>query len=232
MGSSNPPLVQGKLRLYSMRFCPYAQRVHLVLDAKNIPYDVVNVHLGDKPDFLFEKNPLGKVPVLETEDGRCLYESLIVADYLDEQFPDRPLHSGDPAQKAQDRICLELFSKAIPLAYKVYGNADLEAFAPLMDELDVFEKELATRGTAFYAGAEPGMLDLMLWPWCQRVEMQRHLEGPQFELPQERFPRLTAWLQAMIAHEAVQLSYIPPQSYAKFISTKRAGAIDYDVLLQ
>jgi hypothetical protein len=35
-GSTNPPLSKGKLRLYSMRFCPYAQRVHLVLDAKKI----------------------------------------------------------------------------------------------------------------------------------------------------------------------------------------------------
>jgi hypothetical protein len=35
-GSTNLPLVKGKLRLYSMWFCPYAQRAHLVLDAKKI----------------------------------------------------------------------------------------------------------------------------------------------------------------------------------------------------
>jgi len=36
-GSRIPPLSKGKLRLYSMRFDPYSQRVHLVLDAKKIP---------------------------------------------------------------------------------------------------------------------------------------------------------------------------------------------------
>lgn len=36
-GSILPALVPGKIRLYSMRFCPYAQRIHLVLDAKQIP---------------------------------------------------------------------------------------------------------------------------------------------------------------------------------------------------
>lgn len=36
-GSRMPPLSKGKLRLYSMRFDPYSQRVHLVLDAKKIP---------------------------------------------------------------------------------------------------------------------------------------------------------------------------------------------------
>lgn len=37
LGSAEPPLCAGKLRLYGMRFCPYDQRVHLVLIAKNIP---------------------------------------------------------------------------------------------------------------------------------------------------------------------------------------------------
>ena len=37
-GSEFPPLKPGILRLYSMRFCPYSQRVRLVLEAKNIKY--------------------------------------------------------------------------------------------------------------------------------------------------------------------------------------------------
>lgn len=36
-GSQLPPLRPGKLRLYSMVFCPFAQRSRLVLAAKNIP---------------------------------------------------------------------------------------------------------------------------------------------------------------------------------------------------
>jgi glutathione S-transferase len=38
VGSIFPPLKKGLLRLYSMRFCPYSQRVRLVLNAKNIQY--------------------------------------------------------------------------------------------------------------------------------------------------------------------------------------------------
>ena len=36
-GSQFPPLKEGVLRIYSMVFCPYALRVRLVLEAKNIP---------------------------------------------------------------------------------------------------------------------------------------------------------------------------------------------------
>jgi hypothetical protein len=36
IGNEFPPLTPGMLRLYSMRFCPYSQRVRLVLEAKKI----------------------------------------------------------------------------------------------------------------------------------------------------------------------------------------------------
>ena len=36
-GSAYPPLEKGVLRLYSMKYCPYAERARLVLAAKNIP---------------------------------------------------------------------------------------------------------------------------------------------------------------------------------------------------
>jgi glutathione S-transferase len=58
------------------------------------------------------KNPLGKVPTLETESGDYIYESLIVADYLDEKYPETPLHSRDPMQKAKDRILIDHFPSA------------------------------------------------------------------------------------------------------------------------
>jgi len=74
-------------------------------------YDVVNIKLSDKPDWYFERNPLGKVPAIETESGDCLYESLIISDYLDEKYPERPLQPKDPMQKAKDKILLEHFSR-------------------------------------------------------------------------------------------------------------------------
>jgi len=42
------------------RFCPYAQRTVLVLNAKGVDYQIINCTLMDKPDWLFTFNPLGR----------------------------------------------------------------------------------------------------------------------------------------------------------------------------
>lgn len=77
-------------------------------------FDIVNVNLTNKPEWLFEKNAEGKVPVLETNDGKILSESLIVADYIDEAYPSqRKLHPTDPYQKAQNRILLEKYGSSV-----------------------------------------------------------------------------------------------------------------------
>lgn len=104
-----------------MRFCPYAQRAHLVLDAKKIPYHTAYINLKEKPEWLTQKSPLGKVPALELPSvkGDPLIESLIIADYLDEQYPQNPLNSKDPLQRARDKILVERFNGFITPFYRL-----------------------------------------------------------------------------------------------------------------
>jgi len=72
---------------------------------------VVNINLYSKPDWYYDKSPYGKVPALELENGEVLYESLIIADYLDEKYRAHVLHSTDPLQKAKDRLLIEEFNR-------------------------------------------------------------------------------------------------------------------------
>ena len=48
-----------------------------MLAAKKIPYECVNINLKDKPDWFFDLNPGGKVPVIEQPDGTVIYESAV-----------------------------------------------------------------------------------------------------------------------------------------------------------
>merc|ERR1719154_722994 len=84
-----PALVEGSLRVYNMRYCPYAERALLALVHKQVTFDVVNINLVKKPDwFLKLARPAGaKVPVLQRADGSSLGESLMAMEYIDAAYP-------------------------------------------------------------------------------------------------------------------------------------------------
>lgn len=56
-----PPRQEGLLRLYSMQFCPYAHRARLVLKAKGVPHDIVNINLAEKPEWYLNIHPEGTI---------------------------------------------------------------------------------------------------------------------------------------------------------------------------
>lgn len=193
-----------------MRFCPYAQRIHLVLDAKKIPYHTVNIDLIQKPEWLTKYSPLGKVPALglpSEPNTPYIFESLVVADYLDEKFPQRQLYPTDPLAKAQDRLWIERFNDIIKSFYRAAvsgpeGKPTPGSLTELASGLDLFETELQRRGTVFFGGARPGMLDYMIWPWCERITLLKHLVGDQYEMDKERYPKLVRffWLSNIISY--------------------------------
>ncbi|KAG7163320.1 pyrimidodiazepine synthase-like [Homarus americanus] len=234
-GSKCPPLQAGVYRCYSMRFCPYAQRLLLVLAVKNIKHDVVNVNLKKKPEFLLEKNPQGKVPTLE-KDGEIVYESMVTCEYLNEVHPDPPLYPSDPLKKAQDRMLIELWSKVSSATYKTYfANGDQQVLKQASEDIkagvDLFEAELSKRNTKFYAGDKPGMLDYMIWPWAERLPVAQELIGDADLLSQDRFPKMLSWMSIMKEDPAVKTTYISPEGHLKYLKTRDGGCPDYDIEL-
>ncbi|KFB50408.1 glutathione S-transferase omega class 1 [Anopheles sinensis] len=237
-GSTAPVLPDdGKLVLYSMRFCPYAQRVHLMLDAKKIPYHTVYINLSEKPEWYFEKNPLGKVPALQVpgKEGVTLYESLVLADYIEEAYSaqQRKLYPIDPFRKAQDRILIERFNGVITAYYRILFSTDgipPGAITEFGIALDVFEKELKSRGTAYFGGDKPGMIDYMIWPWCERVDLLKFALGDKYELDKERFGKLLQWRDLMEKDEAVKQSFISTENHTKFLQSRKNGENNYDIL--
>src|SRR3954453_8716271 len=73
-------------------------------------YETVEVDLDDRPAWIYEKNPLGRVPVLE-EDTFVLAESAVIDEYLDERYPDPPLWPADPGERALGRLLVFRFDE-------------------------------------------------------------------------------------------------------------------------
>jgi glutathione S-transferase len=83
-----------------------SRRVRLCLAEKGLEFEGVLVDLArmeqHSPDYL-KKNPNGVIPLLVLEDGRSLYESGTICEYLDETFPDPPLRPADAYGRAEMR---------------------------------------------------------------------------------------------------------------------------------
>nr|CAD7452182.1 unnamed protein product [Timema tahoe] len=149
-GSAQPPLEPGKVRLYGFEYSPYVQRVHMVLIAKNIPYDVKNIDLKNKPDWFLKLNPAGKVPVLDTGD-KVLTESLEIVVFLDKNYPGTTLRNTDPEKSAKDKEIVEKFEGLRKELSEAIKNKDYKS-AETIAILSLFQSELEKRGTTFLAG--------------------------------------------------------------------------------
>jgi glutathione S-transferase len=71
------------MKLFGSPGSPFARKVRIVLAEKNIPHEYI-VARGSAPGSPVPQfNPLGKVPTLVLDDGRGLYDSPVIVEYLD-----------------------------------------------------------------------------------------------------------------------------------------------------
>jgi glutathione S-transferase len=66
---------------------PYARKVRIVALEKHIDIELQEVVLSDPNNPVSQYNPLGKVPVLILEGNECIYDSTVIAEYLDHRTP-------------------------------------------------------------------------------------------------------------------------------------------------
>jgi glutathione S-transferase len=93
------------LKLYDSPECPFCQKTRIVLAEKDLTYETVPVDLqaGDqkRPEFL-KLNPFGKVPVM-IDDEVIVYDSTIINEYLEDEYPHPQLMPADSAARARVR---------------------------------------------------------------------------------------------------------------------------------
>jgi maleylpyruvate isomerase len=109
------------VKLHSYWRSGSAWRVRIALAVKNLPCELVPVHLvrdgGDqhRPEFL-ARNPLAQVPVLEVETASGVFrltQSMAILEYLEEEHPTPPLLPRAPQARARARQLAELINSGI-----------------------------------------------------------------------------------------------------------------------
>lgn len=94
------------VKLYTYYRSSASFRVRIALNMKALDCDAIPVHLaqGAQHDAQFRAiNPQGLVPVLETDEGDVLSQSLAIVEYLNERYPEPSLLPADPIGRATVR---------------------------------------------------------------------------------------------------------------------------------
>ncbi|WP_432724106.1 glutathione S-transferase [Jeongeupia wiesaeckerbachi] len=86
------------MKLISSLTSPFGRKVRIVLAEKHIDYQLVEDSPHDPDNQIAAQNPLGKVPVLLLDDGKPLYDSSVIVDYLDQISPVGKLIPADHRQ--------------------------------------------------------------------------------------------------------------------------------------
>jgi len=171
------------ITLYDADRCPYCARVRIMLAEKGIEYETVEVDLDDRPAWIYEKNPLGRVPVLE-EDTFLLAESAVIDEYLDERYPEPSLGPADAAERALGRMLVFRFDELSKPYYALRRGDDGAA-----ERLDAALGTLAglLQRQPFLSGREFGLADVAYVPWILRAR-------DRMDVDLERFPALSEWV--------------------------------------
>lgn len=195
------------LHLISHHLCPYVQRAVIVLSEKGIPHRRTYIDLADKPEWFRALSPLGRVPVLET-GGRVLFESQVIAEYLDETTPGS-LHPDDPLERARHRAWIEFGSETLAAIGRFYNAPDEAAFeegaATLRGRLERIAPEVEG---PFFAGDAFHLVD-GVWGTVFRYFDTFDRIGGFGLMPQEAV--LTRWRAAVAARPSVRAA--PPEGY-------------------
>lgn len=201
----------GRFMLCSFKTCPWVQRAAIVLRAKNIPYEITYIDRNERPDWFRAVSPHSKVPVLLIDGRDALFESNAIAEYLDETVPPR-LHPEDSLQRARNRAWTDFVTTfAGAISATAYADTEQEFAARAAKITDPFKKldeALAKRGNAgpYFNGPDLSLVDAAYAPFLQRYTFMDRLR-PLGVL--EKFPRLAAWRDALLAAPAVKASTVP-----------------------
>jgi len=170
-------------------------RVRIALNLKGVAYETVDTSLLDgaqkAPDYV-ARNPQGFVPMLSI-DGHDLTQSLAIIDYLDAQYPEPPMVSREPLERATT------LAQAMVVAADIHPVNNLRILKYLKNELgqdqeavDRWYRHWIAEGFAaleamapesgLFGGDRPNLADICLVPQMYNAR--------RFATDLSAFPRL------------------------------------------
>ena len=198
------------LKLYSMPSSGNSYKVRLLLKQTDTPFEHIDCEYGSgttASDWFRAKNPNGKVPLLELEDGRLIAESNAILLYLAAGTRYLP-GEGHALAKVHEWLFFEQnFHEGTIATRQAIFKYEQRAHMRTPQHLDtllesghralgVMEKQLEK--TPFIAGDDYTVADIALYAYT-------HSAGEVGRFEMDRFPFINKWLKIV----SEQSSYVP-----------------------
>ena len=152
------------IKLYTFPASSNSRKVRMALIEKGLEFERANVDLSKReqknPEYL-KIHPFGQVPALDDE-GFIVYDSTIINEYLEDEYPYPPLMPKDSEGRARARLmedlrdshfnpaCVQIFRELRKPEGERDQNAIEQAKAKLTECFERIEKEL--EGREYLAG--------------------------------------------------------------------------------
>jgi glutathione S-transferase len=185
-------------RLYSFRRCPYAMRARLALLFAELPVELREIVLKNKPSQMLAISPKGTVPVLQLPEGRIIEESREIMIWALEQNDKQGLLDAKLIKQANDLLDKNDHEFKHWLDHYKYADRYPEmSQAEYQERGEVFLQSLETllNKNAYLLGDSISIADIGIMPFVRQFA---HVDRDVFYgLP---YPKLQSWLQDWLEH--------------------------------
>ena len=195
-----------RVQLVTHKWCPFAQRAWIALEAKGAEYEMREVSLygaGGKPPWFLELNPKGQVPVLVV-GGEPVVESDVCVDSVDSLLePVGSLSPGGADGEARVTALRAIIDREVaPAGKELMLGGGSRAEQRLAEALASVDTLLQDGEGPFLCGEDLCRGDISAFPFLQRIDDEFGLASAAAPSGEE-CGRLCSWMAAMRDHPAV-----------------------------
>jgi glutathione S-transferase len=198
------------IKLYSYGPSSNSRKVRAALAEKGLEFTRINIDLSKKeqksPEYL-KIHPFGQVPALDDE-GFILYDSTVINEYLEDEYPYPPLMPKDSEGRARARLLEDLrdnhFNPAAGQLYRELRKPEGERDQKIIEQargkitecLDRLEKELTGRE---YLAGDFSLADIAFYP---NIDTLDHI---QIQID-NHYPNVLAWIARLKSRPSFAVS--------------------------
>ncbi len=159
------------LLLYDLKAGTNPRRVRIYLAEKGITVPKIEVDMmtgeNKKPDYL-AKNPLGRMPLLELDDGTLIAESIAICRYFESLHPEPPLFGKGAVEIAK----VEMWNRRMEIEI-------LRPISDVFEHLSPFWQGRREQCAAYGEMARTGAADRMAW-LDRELEARPYIAGETY----------------------------------------------------